>query len=63
MGRALLTWVTNTRRGSLLTFPSATDVSLCSGAPLVRRRSLNLISGGKNKRGGGGSIDTHLNGI
>ena len=58
MGRELLTWVTNTRRGSWLTCPCATDVSLCSGPPLVRRRSLNLISWGKKK--GGGGVDLSL---
>jgi len=52
MARELLTWVTNTSRGSLLTFPSATDVSRCSGVPLVRQLSLNLISGGKEMGGG-----------
>jgi hypothetical protein len=59
-GRELLTLVTNTRRGGLLTFPSATDVSLCPGAPFVRRRSMNLISRAKKK--GGGLNDTHLDG-
>ena len=33
------------------TFPSATDVSLFPEAPLVRRRSMNLISRAKKKRG------------
>ena len=50
MGRDLLTWVPNTRTGSLHTFPSAMGISLYSGVLLVRQQSLNLISGGK-KRG------------
>ena len=56
MGRELLPWVTNTKRGSLLTFPCATDVLLCLGAPLVHRRSLNLISRGQKNGGGGGRL-------
>jgi len=56
MGRELLTWFTNTRRGCLLTFLCAADVSLCLGAPLARRQSLNLISGGKKKGGVGGRL-------
>jgi len=47
----VLTCVTNTiRRRVLDTFPSATDVSLFLGAPLIPWRSLNLISRAK-KRG------------
>jgi len=42
-GRELLVSVTNTGRCSLLTFPSASDVSLSLEGPLVRRRFWNLI--------------------
>jgi len=37
-GRELLASVTNTGSSSLLTLPSASDVSLCLAGPLVRRR-------------------------
>jgi len=46
----------NTRRGSLLNFPSATGVSLCPGAPVVSQRSLNPIFRAKKEEG---LIDTY----
>jgi len=53
----ILTFVANTsRRGVLHTFPSTTNVSLFPEAPLVHRRSLNLIW--RAKRRGGWLIPT-----
>jgi len=58
-GRELLASVTNTGRWSLLTFPSASNVSLCLEGPLVRRRFCNLIFR-VIKIKSRGSLDTHL---
>jgi len=58
-GRDLLASVTNIGRCSLISFPFASDVSLCLEGPLVRRQFWNLIRR-EIKIKSQGSLDTHL---